>query len=165
MEKLLEKISSYQLLNFLFTGAVCWFILSYLGLQVLHGTSICQTIVGCYFLGMTMSRIGSLVVEEIFKKIGWIQKIDYVKQVKADKRDVKVELMLSLCNTYRTLAAVFFTILLLLILSCIFPSNIGLRHNAAHFIFIITLTAIYMFAFVKQHNYLKDRIDVAEAAE
>lgn len=158
LEKLFERISSYQILNFLYTGIVCWYGLIYLGFDEFQKQSITTTLIGSYFIGMTMSRIGSLVIEECFIKWNWIEKTDHGKQVCAEKMDSKVELMLSLCNTYRTFAAIFLVFLLLSIITK-FCCDLNLKHNITFILISLALTVLYSFSFVKQYKYVKKRVD------
>ena len=62
MESLLEKISSYNILNNLIPGAVFVFLGKLLDIISLPLDGIVESIFIYYFCGMIISRIGSLVI-------------------------------------------------------------------------------------------------------
>ncbi len=66
---LFEKISSYNLFNYLFTGAV--FLI---GVDRIAGTqcvawSLIAFVLVAYFMGMVLSRIGSLIIEPVLERV------------------------------------------------------------------------------------------------
>lgn len=68
MEKFLEKISSYNILNNFVPGAVFMYLSDEIfGIDLLVENQILN-IVLIYFVGMIASRIGSLWIEEVLKK-------------------------------------------------------------------------------------------------
>lgn len=158
IKALCEKISSYQLFNFFYPGAIFVGSLKLIGLQWVENLSIGYFILLCYFIGMTSSRIGSLIIEDSLIKTGFITKHDYDKQIKAESKDSKVMLLLEICNTYRTISAVFLLLTILCIVNFIKPLNIS--HPCACWgIVSFLLCILFGVAFCKQYKYVEKRIN------
>ena len=62
LEKLLEKIDSYNIFTNIIPGAVLVKLLSLLDLYIVQVDGIVATIIIYYFFGVLAGRIGSLVV-------------------------------------------------------------------------------------------------------
>ena len=58
-----------------------------------------------YFMGLVISRIGSLMIEPTLKKVGFLKSADYSKFVLASKTDNKLDVLSETNNMYRTLCA------------------------------------------------------------
>lgn len=87
MDKLLERISSYDILNNLFPGSVLYFLLSE-NIQLQQNSILTEFFI-IYFLGLLASRIGSLLIEPLCKKLNIIQMASYEDFIKAESRDKK----------------------------------------------------------------------------
>jgi len=103
MKDILSKLSSYNLFNYLFPGILFVIVAS----KVTHYSLIQQDVViGVflyYFIGLVVSRFGSLVIEPILRKTSFLRFADYEDFVAALKKDEKLELLSEVNNTYRTL--------------------------------------------------------------
>ena len=107
MKDILSKLSSYNLFNYLFPGIV--FVIA--AGKLTHYSLIQQDIViGVflyYFIGLVVSRFGSLVIEPILRKTSFLRFANYGDFVAASKKDEKLELLSEVNNTYRTLCSLF----------------------------------------------------------
>lgn len=110
MESLLEKISSYNILNNLIPGAVFVFLGKLLDIISLPLDGIVESIFIYYFCGMIISRIGSLVIEGIFERLKWIKYASKAEYVAAVKKDARIESLLETSNMYRTCVSLFLTL-------------------------------------------------------
>lgn len=68
MESLIEKLSRYHILNNLIPGIIFICLLNILNIFVIDMDSITQLLFIGYFSGMTLSRIGSVIIEPFLKK-------------------------------------------------------------------------------------------------
>ena len=152
-----ERISSYQLFNFFYPGAIFLSILKYLQCDFVDSLSMWYFLLFSYFVEMTTSRIGSIVVEDLCVCFGCIKKHDYKKQTEAEKKDSKVMLLLEICNTYRTLSAMFAVLFVLSILNCLLGLNILKSDYCCGAIFFI-LFILFLVSFCKQYGYVEERI-------
>ena len=102
MKDLLDKLSSYNLFNYLFPG-VLFAVLSkeittYLFLQE-------NLITGAFrilFHRTLVSRFGSLLIEPILRKLSFLKFADYKDFISASQKDSKIELLSEINNVYRT---------------------------------------------------------------
>lgn len=154
MKELLDKISSYNIFNYLFPGVVFALAADYLTSTSLVQENILEGLFLYYFLGLVISRIGSLVIEPILKKIRFINFADYSSFVQASKKDEKIELLSEVNNTYRTLISTFFLLLLLVI----YDNFIDITGDTRNYLLIIFLLIIFLFSYRKQTTFIVKRI-------
>lgn len=155
-----EKISSYQIFTYILPGIVFLAPLSLYYIKEIPSTSIWEKLLICYFVGMTVSRIGTFVFESWPSHIKWkwlgIQLIDYPTLIKAEKKDPKINSLLQVSNTYRSMAAASFTLLLVAILNYYF--NIGFQFPCGLHILNLFLCILFYFSFKKQYWYVNERV-------
>jgi hypothetical protein len=86
VNELLGKISSYNVFNYLLPGI----LFAVLAEQVIHRPIVQRDIViGVflyYFLGLVVSRFGSLIVEPALRLLSLVQFADYGDFIAAEKR-------------------------------------------------------------------------------
>ena len=113
MKDLLDKISSYNLFNYLLPGILFVCISKYFtDYNFIQDNDFIGAFL-YYFIGMVISRFGSLFVEPILKRISFLKFADYESFIVASKKDEKIELFSEVNNTYRTITALFIILLLL----------------------------------------------------
>lgn len=160
MESLLERLSSYNILNNLIPGAVFVFLTHLLGITSVPLDGIVESIFIYYFCGMIVSRIGSLVIEGVFKKFKWIEYAPKAEYVAAVKKDEQIETLLETSNMYRTFAGLVLTlgimkgylvlVRLLVIPDCVTICLIG-----------TILFILFSASFVKQTKHIVSRVEAA----
>lgn len=155
MDKLLERISSYDILNNLFPGSVLYFLLSE-NIQLQQNSILTEFFI-IYFLGLLASRIGSLLIEPLCKKLNIIQMASYEDFIKAESRDKKIEILSSVNNMYRTFISVFIIYIFYKITGCIAIQYTCLSQFVETGI-IIALLVIFSLSYHKQTNYIRKRV-------
>ena len=79
IDKILEKLSSYNIFNYLFPGVVfCLVADRYLSIPLLQD-SIVNGLFLYYFIGLVISRFGSVAIEPVLKKAGFVKFTAYHK--------------------------------------------------------------------------------------
>lgn len=156
MNSLLEKISSYNIFNYLFPG-----VLFVLLLEAITPYSLIQKdlVVGVflyYFVGMTISRLGSLVIEPILRKTSFLNFAKYEDYVQACIRDVKLETLSEVNNTYRTLCALFVTLGAIKVYERFIQKCPFIEENGGY-ILIISLLLLFLLSYRKQTAYITNR--------
>src|SRR5438552_699340 len=111
MENLLEKISSYNVFNYLLPGTLFAFLLPLVTTYNLDQKNLLLAAFIYYFIGMVISRIGSLFVEPFLRKIGFLKFSDYGDFVRASADDGKLETLSEVNNTYRTICSLIVCVL------------------------------------------------------
>ena len=159
MKDILRKLSSYNLFNYLLPGII--FVV--LAREVTHYSFIQQDIViGMflyYFIGLVVSRFGSLAIDPLLKRLSFIQFADYKDFVAASKKDEKIELLSEVNNTYRTLCSLFILLLLLKLyekIEVIFP----VPKEWEAIVLVVLLLVIFLLSYRKQTSYITKRIKI-----
>jgi hypothetical protein len=87
MADLIDKISSYNLFNYLLPGVLFSVIASKLTHYTFLGYEIVVAAFLYYFIGLVVSRFGSLVIEPFFEFTGFVKFADYRTFIAASKQD------------------------------------------------------------------------------
>lgn len=157
MNDLLNKLSSYNIFNYLFPGVLFAAIGDELTSYSLIYEEIIIGVFVYYFYGLVISRIGSLVLEPLLKWISVIKFSPYKDFVAASKVDEKLELLSEINNMYRTLAALFLC-LLLLKSSEVLTQYFSVASDGYLILSIFILVVLFVFSYRKQSNYITQRI-------
>jgi len=158
LDKFLDKLSSYNILNNLIPGSIFCFILQYINGLDLLSDNIIENIFLYYFFGMVISRFGSVVVEPLLKKIGFISYADYNKYLTASKTDVKIDVLLETNNLYRTISASGMMIIIISIYLYV-EQQIYIISYATPYLIAVILLLLFLFSFRKQTTYIKNRVE------
>jgi hypothetical protein len=164
MSEFLSKLSSYNIFNYLLPGvlfaAIGDVITSYPLIQK-------DLVIGAfvyYFMGLVVSRIGSLVIEPLLKLAGIIKFAPYKDFVSASQVDGKIELLSEANNTYRTLISLFVCLLALKCFEAV-SNYFNIEATPSITISIVLLILLFVYSYRKQSNYITQRISrVIEAS-
>lgn len=158
MKDLLEKISSYNIFNYLFPGVVFVVFAHNFTKYNLIQSDILTGVFVYYFIGLVISRIGSLIIVPILKSIKFLKFADYKLFVQKSKVDEKIDLFSETSNMYRTICSIFVTLGIIKLyewLSTMYPFldlyKIGI---ISLFLFIL-----FLFSYRKQSNFITKRIE------
>ena len=157
MKELLDKISSYNIFNYLFPG-ILFAVISeeFTAYSFLQDNLIIGAFV-YYFIGLVISRFGSLFIEPLLRKLSFLKFANYKDFVSASKKDAKIELFVEINNMYRTLCSMFVLILLLKLYELI-ESNAPILKDWSTYILLALLIGMFLFSYRKQTNYITKRI-------
>jgi hypothetical protein len=157
MDKLLEKLTSYNLFNYLLPGIIFSVLLekttSY---SIIHKDIMIEAFLA-YFLGLIISRVSSLIIEPLLKKIKFVKFTEYKDFVLASENDKKIELLSESNNMYRVFISLFF-ILIIIILYENFLEKILRGYTS--YIVVIGLLILFLFSYRKQTQYIVKRIEI-----
>lgn len=158
MKDLLDKLSSYNIFNYLLPGVLfAAFVDRLTNLQVLQKDMIVGVFL-YYFLGSVVSRIGSLVVEPILHRTKFLSFAPYDAFVKAAKADPKIELLSEVNNMYRTFVALFLSVAMVALYSK--ASNyLPSLQAAAPWVCIVGLLGLFLLSYRKQTEYVVKRVE------
>lgn len=158
MKDILQKLSTYNIFNYLLPGIVFVVLLRFF---TSFNLVLDELIIGAflyYFIGMVISRIGSILIEPILKKSKIVKFSDYQKFILASKNDEKIELFSEVNNMYRT----FIAMLLILIVVVGYEninSIISMNDTFKSIIVLIALTLLFLLSYRKQTQYINRRIN------
>lgn len=157
MKEILEKISSYNLFNYLLPGTVFVFILSKISNFNLIQKDLLIGGFLYYFIGLIISRIGSVIIEPILSKISFIKFADYSDFVTYSKVDSKIDILSESNNMYRTMISLFLCLLLTRLYQWL-SGLIGLGEHTGSTILLLLVLILFLFSYRKQTNYITKRI-------
>jgi hypothetical protein len=161
MNELLAKLSSYNIFNYLVPGALLSIAAKRLGIIDLTDPDLATNLLTFYILGMIVSRLGSLILEPLMKRAGLIRYAEYSDFVLASQKDVKIEVLVEVSNTYRTLASAFLCLIAGYALRG-FPS---IAEAVSEWLIVAILTALavmFLASYRKQSNYVKRRVEALQ---
>lgn len=159
MSELLSKISSYNVFNYLLPGIVFVAISSTwvnYGIEV-SGTNIFVAAFVFYFVGLVISRIGSLVVEPLLKWVRFLEFEDYKNFVEASRKDPKIEILSEANNVYRTMCALLISLLVFRLYPLV-EHAIPFLQGRGVYVLIGSLLALFLASYRKQTSYVVKRI-------
>jgi hypothetical protein len=159
VKDLLDKLSSYNIFNYLLPGVIFAAMGQHIGnIPLLHSDMIVSAFL-CYFYGLIISRIGSLAIEPSLKWLRVVKYAPYNEYVTASQIDPKLEILSEQNNSYRTLIA--------LVLVLLMAGGIdALRRYFGHtwypyaYVAILLLGILFILAYRKQSEYITKRIGV-----
>jgi len=158
MKELLDKISSYNIFNYLLPGVLFSIIVN----KFTHySLPIDNAFVGaflCYFIGLIISRIGSLIIEPLLRFYSFLKFADYADFIAASKKDSKIEVLSEVNNTYRTLLTML-TLIPLVKFYEFLESKISGLNEWSPYILILTLLIMFLFSYRKQTDFVRKRVD------
>jgi hypothetical protein len=161
MEDLLKKVSQYQLFNFLMSGAVLVAALSKTTDIHLGSDDVILSFFLYYFVGLVISRVGSLVVEPTLKLLRVIKYLPYTDYVQAAQLDAKLDTLSQENNTYRTLIATFLMFIGFYLLDKHAHSLLSGKSSVVIVGGAALLILLFAFAYHKQTKYITKRINKA----
>lgn len=156
MNEILTKISRYNLFNYLFPGVIFCILLQKilnLDLENIQNENLIILLFGFYFIGMLISRVGSLVVEPILKKIRFVKFASYSDYLKIVKIDETMEILSEENNIYRTFISLFLLLLVSYGVDYFFPEI-----QNPYIILICICLILFLASYRKQTKYITKRI-------
>jgi len=161
MKDILDKITSYNLFNYLLPGVLFVAILDKFTIYSLTQENLVVGAFVYYFVGLVISRFGSLIIEPFLKSISFLKFADYADFVSASKIDSKVENFSEVNNMYRTFTAMF-VLLLLLKGYELLAVKISILGEHTPLILVAVLLTMFLFSYRKQTSYITKRIKASK---
>ena len=163
MKELLDKLSSYNIFNYLLPGILFSVLVSKMTELELIQKDLVGGVFIYYFVGLIVSRFGSLIIEPFLKKIKFLKFVDYKDLVQASSRDGKIDILLEANNMYRTFIATFLLLGLVKLYYLIANKWTFLNENS-DWILILLIIGMFLFSYRKQTNYITKRINSQNAS-
>lgn len=175
VKNVIEKVSSYHIFNYFFPGIIfCWLIDKVTRVSISTG-EVWKDIFIYYFVGMTISRIGSIYIEAALrsvritnkdrKKEPFLNFIPYGDYITASKKDGFIKTLNEMNNTYRTLLTVFIVATGVKLYDIFFYDMVqgfGDTGNSVSLLILFLLTIIlFVNSYRKQTDYIKKRVEKA----
>lgn len=170
MDKIVEKISSYNIFNNVLPG---YLFLIFGGniVGINFDKDFLSMLIMAYFAGIVISRLSSIILEKILDKIltsiGEKRKdkefvrLSYQEYVIASKLDEKIVIFNQDCNMYRSFCMLIIILIFLKVLSMYNIFN-KINGNFLHIMLLILLLILFVESYRKQNNYIVKRVKIAK---
>lgn len=159
MSTFFEKISSYNIFNFLLPGIIYVLIVDNVTSFSLVQSDIVIGLFLYYFVGLVISRIGSIIIEPLFIKIKFMKYSSYKDFIEASRADDKLELLSEINNMYRTFSSLFILCLFTILYDNI-SIQIKINREISIGILLFGLLLVFLLSYKKQTEYIYKRIHV-----
>lgn len=157
MEMLFEYLRRYDICNNLFPGMIFIYIYNiFWNVYDWNQIPIVYIFFMAYFIGMIISRIGSICIEPLLKKIKFIKFIDYRSYLTAVECDKTIIELNTVNNVYRTILTGLIIFFLVFIQKEI--NNICMLINSEIAIYNLFLIVLFLFSYRKQTGYINKRV-------
>ena len=157
MEKLLEKLTSYNLFNYLLPGIIFSVLLEKTtNYSIIHKDILIEAFLA-YFIGLAISRVSSLIIEPCLKKIKFVRFYGYRWYVATEKSNTSLKVLSEANNMYR----VFISLFLILIIIMFYEKYLqSILSEYTNYILVIGLLILFLFSYKKQTKYITKRIKI-----
>lgn len=159
MDKFIEKVSTYQFLNYMIPGTLFLILIDKLSIYDLNIDNILLMLFGGYCTGMVLSRIGSLPIEHCLKKWRFVVFAPYNDFKNVEAKDSKLTTLSAENNMYRTFLATFLILAILYGLNMIHCVSIFIHTPWMALIVLVSLTTLFLFAYRKQTSYVRKSVE------
>lgn len=160
MNELLEKLSSYNIFNYLLPGVLLGVYLeAFLGVSLQRGDVLLDLFL-FYFVGLIVSRIGSFMVYPFLSFIRFIKFAPHRDYIQASRIDRKLDTLSTENNVYRTLAALALCMLVISVLHELLVPYPWIMHTAKYWV-PAALFVLFSYAYRKQTMQIVTRIEQA----
>lgn len=157
MKELLDRLGSYNIFNYLLPGVVFATIASSLTkYSFIQGDLVVGAFV-YYFLGLIISRIGSVLVEPVLNKVGFVEFSSYQDYISASKKDELIPTLSEANNMYRTFVSLFLCLLLLKGYDLVASQLPFFKEWEISFL-VIGLFVLFLLSYRKQTAYISKRV-------
>ncbi len=164
MNDLLKQLSSYNLFTNLFPGAAFCVMLSEFFGHPLILENLFAAFFFYYFVGIVISRVGSLLVEPIFRLLHVIEPQSYEDYVIGASVDAELKTLSESSAVYRTLVALPICMGVYQLGYMIADQN-SLSPLARACVLFASLFVLFTAAYWKQSRYVSKRIAVHGGSE
>jgi len=161
---LADKISSYNLFNYLFSGILFVVFAEKFTKYTFIQRDIVLGVFVYYFIGLVISRVGSLILEPLLKACRIVRFAPYKDFVRASKGDAQIAVLSEANNTYRTLCAVVLAVGLVRVYQVI-DDKFKFDTYRSMLLVGALLLFIFIFSYRKQTAYITQRIRASDNSE
>lgn len=158
LTELLTKISSYNIFNNLVPGVVFSYMMDLVGIYTVSTGSLLTNLFVFYFIGVVISRVGSIFIEPVLKSVRIVKYSDYSSYLSAYDKDHKIPVLVEENNQYRTYISMLF-----MVVSAIAVKWAMERYSvpaaSVKFVIIGVLLVMFVLAYRKQTSFIRRRVE------
>ncbi len=153
-----DKLDAYNLVANLVPGAALTYALHFSGFPAPNPEKIGAFLLVAFVAGVATNRLGSLVLDPLLRRAGFLHKKDYRAFVSSEKEDTKLETLVANSGLYRTFVTAGSVYLLLIAVEGVL-SAFGKEPKNVFIPFVVIGMIVFLFALKKEDGYIRTRID------
>jgi len=155
----IEKLDTYNIITNLLPGAFFFITFKVLFETLLWSDGLVEIAVLCYFIGLIIGRIGSLVIPYCFDKWRWVEHASREDYVRAVNLDSKIATLSEVRSYYRALLACSLVLFISWIVQTV---HLVWNCNSLNWRGLATIPLVFLFAlaFRKQNYTVSSRVRV-----
>lgn len=158
LKDIIERLSSYNIFNYLLPGVIFVVVSKNITNTNMADENLILTLFVCYFVGLVISRLGSLVVEPLLKWLGYLKFSSYDKYVEASISDPVIQTLSEANNMYRTMISLFLCLFLFVVFDML-VSNYPLLYDIRAYLLLAFMTILFTFSYIKQTAFISKRVE------
>jgi hypothetical protein len=159
LKELSDKISSFNIFNYLLPGILFVVIAKELTGMDLILTRHLLGVFLYYFIGMVICLFGSLVIEPLLHRLNFVKFIDYKSFILAARNDDQLELLSHINNIYQSMVSM--SVLLIIVKAYSYVKYALAIPNSISIIFaLIGIIVLFLFSYRKQAMHIAKRIEI-----
>jgi hypothetical protein len=159
LKELSDKISSFNIFNYLLPGILFVVIAKELTGMDLILTRHLLGVFLYYFIGMVICLFGSLVIEPLLQRLNFVKFIDYKSFILAARNDDQLELLSHINNIYQSMVSL--SVLLIVVKAYSYVKYALAIPNSISIIFaLIGIIVLFLFSYRKQAMHIARRIEI-----
>lgn len=174
IKSLVEKVSSYNIFNNFFPGIMfCCIVKQTTRFSLADGTTL-ENLFIYYFIGMIISRIGSLFVEKWLKSLHiknrttrtkepFLKFAPYDMYIEASESDSFIKILTETNNIYRTIVSVFLVAIAVKLYDWLVYDYIRCLDILGENLIVIggclIVSILFMYSYKKQTDYIRKRVE------
>ena len=158
MEDILNKLSSYNIFNYLLPGIMFVYLSDLFTSYSFIQDDILLALFLYYFIGLVISRLGSLVIEPFLKKIEFVTFADYKDFMSTAESDKKLDVLSEVNNMYRTLCSLLLCLIILIIYEA-FATLFPVVADITPYVALFFLAVLFLYSYRKQTAYIFKRVN------
>lgn len=157
MNEFLKQLSSYNLFNYLFPGAVFCVLADHFFGHSLTLDDLFSAFFFYYFVGLVISRIGSVLLEPALRGLKIVPKGDYAAFVETSSVDQKLDILSEANNVYRTMIALPLCLAVYQV-GYVLASYLNMPPAMRGAIVLAALLLLFLASYRKQNAYINKRV-------
>ena len=171
-KSMLEKISSYNILNNFLPGIIFCYMVKFFTNYELDKGSNWENIFIYYFWGLVISRVGSIIIESLLLKItikskgsnlkeNYIKRAPYEEYSRVSEKQSFIKILNEINNVYRTMISVFVCVLMIKlyeVISIYIQKFVGGMGFIEDILFLLGGMILFIMSYKKQTDYIRKRV-------
>ncbi len=164
MEIIISALGPYGIIINLIPGILFYLLAPLEFRSIVNIDNSIFLFVFCYFIGLILNRIGSLIISPMVQIVGFIKYVPYdqflqAEEVEKSRAEHKLQTLVTVNNFYRTLCAMTITLIIVRVyyssLTCdTFIFRIFLNNWIYWGLFVL-----FLFSYKKQTAFIKNRVN------